>query len=194
MRNVFCHGAFITVIREDQGPFRYYIDNALKGALGSQGQLYGQGTCAQPLPDHVHGAMEIGTNAVHLINEANPGNAIAIRLSPDRLRLGLNASHRIEYHDAPIEDPKAPLHLSGEVHMPRSIDNVDAMVQPMAGSSGRGNGDPPFPFLSHPVHHRGAIIHIAQLIGATGIVENPLGKGCLTCIDMGDDSNIPDLL
>jgi hypothetical protein len=68
------------------------------------------------------------------------------------------------------------------------------MIQPLASSSGSGNGDPPLPFLRHPVHHRGTIIHVAYLIGTASIVKDPLGKRCFTRIDMSYNSYIPDLL
>ena len=138
--------------------------------------------------------MEIGTYAVHLVHEANPGNTVAIRLPPDRLRLGLNASHCIEDNNAPIEHPKTSFHLRGKVNMPRGVDNVDAMVHPLAGGSGSGNCYSPLSLLRHPVHHCSAIVHIAQLIGAAGIVKYPLSKCRFARIDMGNDTDIPDTL
>src|SRR5262249_28404858 len=48
--------------------------------------------------------------------------------------------------------------------------------------------------LFHPIHRRGPVVDLAELVGAAGVVEDPLGRGGLTRIDVRHDADIPDLL
>ena len=50
-----------------------------------QGQLQGDGIGAEPFADAVEGLCEIGAQAVHLVDEAEPGHPVAVGLAPDRL-------------------------------------------------------------------------------------------------------------
>jgi hypothetical protein len=71
-----------------------------------------------------------------------------------------------------------------------SINNIDAVVLPVTGSSRRRDGDTTLFFLLHPIHHCRSFIHIANLIGTTGIVKYPFGDGSLTGINVSDNSYI----
>ena len=39
-------------------------------------------------------------------------------------------------------------------------------------------------FLLHPVHNGCAFMHFADLVGPTGVIQDPLGRGGLTGIDV----------
>ena len=45
--------------------------------------------------------------------------------------------------------------------------------------------------LDHPVHNSRTLMHLAELIRAAGVVEDPFGYGGLTGIDVGDDADVP---
>jgi hypothetical protein len=68
------------------------------------------------------------------------------------------------------------------------------MVAPGAGRCGGGNCDSPLAFLFHPVHRRGAIVHLTHAMDSAGEVQNPLAERCFARIDMGHDPNIAELL
>ena len=74
------------------------------------------------------------------------------------------------------------------------VDDVDLVVAPVGGGGGGGDGDAPFFFLGHPVHSRGAFVHAANLADASGQIEGPFGNGGFTGVDVGDESDIADLL
>eukprot|EP00975_Prorocentrum_lima_P035824 7533339-Prorocentrum_lima.AAC.1 len=46
-------------------------------------------------------------------------------LAPDGLALRLDASDAIKDGDGAVEDTQGTLHLQGEVHVPRRVDDVD---------------------------------------------------------------------
>ncbi|MBA7567338.1 hypothetical protein ES708_09048 [subsurface metagenome] len=184
------HGRLIGVGFETPGLILHQVDDALKRSLAAQGQLHQQGLSPQHLFNHRNGALEISPHPVHLIDETDTGNFISIRLVPYRLRLRLDTGHGIEDHHPTIQHPQAALHLGGKVHMPRGIDDVDAVLLPVAGGRRRRDGNAPLLLLLHPVHHRRALIHLADFIGTTSVIEYALGDGGLTRVNVSDNSNI----
>ncbi len=141
--------------------------------------------------DRVH---EVRAGAVHLVDERDARDAVAVGLAPDGLGLRLDAGDRVEDGDSAIEDAQAPLDLDGKVHVPGRIDNVDPVVAPLRGGCGRRDGDAALLLLRHPVHRRGTLVHLAHLVGASGVVEDPLGRRGLARVDVGHDPDVPDVL
>src|SRR4029453_17035006 len=45
--------------------------------------------------------------------------------------------------------------------------------------------------LGHPVHGRGALVDLADLVDLLRVEEDPLGHGGLAGVDMRDDSDVP---
>ena len=80
--------------------------------------------------DFVHGAVEVGPFAVHLVDEGNAGDAIFIGLPPDRLALGLDAFAGAEHHHAAIEHAEAAFHLGRKIDVAGRVDEVDRIVVP----------------------------------------------------------------
>ena len=78
--------------------------------------------------------------------------------------------------------------------MARSIDDVDPMVAPKAGSGSRGNGDAPFLLLDHPVHGGRSFVHLTDFIVDPRIVEDPLRRRGLSRVDMGHNTDIAGLI
>ena len=76
-----------------------------------------------------------------LLTKQMRGTLVLVRLPPHRLRLRLDAGHRIEYDDAAVEHAQAPLHLDGEVDVAGRIDDVDLVRLPLGRRRGRGDRD-----------------------------------------------------
>ena len=177
----------------DQGPHVDQVDHAPEAALGPDGQLdHGHGGVEAVL-DHVHALVEVGPGAVHLVDEADPGDGVLVGLAPHRLGLGLDAGHRVEDGHGAVEHPQGALHLDGEVHVARGVDDVDHRVPPHAGGGGRGDGDAPLLLLGHPVHGGGALVDLTDLVVLAGVVEDPLGGGGLARVDVGHDPDVAGL-
>ena len=65
---------------------------------------------------------------------------------------------------------------------------------PEGGGRGRGDGDAALLLLLHPVHGRGAVVHLADLMRLAGIVEDALSRRRLSGIDVGHDAEIAIVL
>ena len=147
---------------------------------------------AEPVAHRLHGRVEVRARAVHLVDEGDARDAVAVGLPPDGLRLRLDAGHGVEDGDRAVEHAQAPLDLHGKVHVPGRIDNVDPVVPPLGRRGRRGDGDAALLLLRHPVHRRGALVHLAHLVGAAGVVEDPLGRRGLARVDVGHDPDVAD--
>ena len=171
-------------------PHADQIDNANKVVLDPDRQLQHQRTGAEAIADHRNTAREIGADPVHFIDKANPRNAVFVGLTPHRLGLRLDTGDRIENGYGAVEHAQATLHLDREINVARRIDDVDPMVCPETRGRGRRDRDAALLLLRHPIHRRGAFVHLADLIVAAGVVEDALGRCRLAGIDMGHDADV----
>ena len=78
------------------------------------------GTALQAVDDHVDAAVELGADAVHLVDEADARDAVLVGLPPDRLGLRLDAGDGVEHRDGAVEDAQRALDLDGEVDVARA--------------------------------------------------------------------------
>src|SRR3546814_8327349 len=78
----------------------------------------------------------------------------------------------------------------GEIDVAGRVDDVDAVIVPEARRSGRRDRDAPLLLLLHPVHGGGALMDLADLVGLAGVIEDALGRGRLTGIDVRHDADI----
>ena len=83
------------------------IDDADEIALDADRQLDDQRLGAQAVDDHLDAAVEIGADAVHLVDEADARHAVLVGLAPHRLRLRLDAGDAVEHRDRAVEHAQA---------------------------------------------------------------------------------------
>ena len=67
-------------------------------------------------------------------------------------------------------------------------------VTPLAGRGRRGDGDTALLLLLHPVHGGGAFVDFADLVSSAGVVEDALGRGGFTGINVGHDADVSHFL
>ena len=162
------------------------------------GSWSGNAFLRQAVADHPHAAIEVRADAVHLVREDDARNAVAIGLAPHRLRLRLDAGDGIEQRHGAVEHAQRTLDFDREVDVPRRIDDVDAVLDRRCASRSSGRGgrdrDAALLLLLHPVHRRGAFVHLADFVRLAGVVEDALGRSRLTGIDVGHDADIPIVL
>ena len=170
------------------------VDDAGEVALLADRDLDRQRVGAEAFAHRLDGAEEVGAGAVHLVDVGDPRDLVLVGLAPDGLGLGLYAGDRVEEGDRAVEHPEAALDLDGEVHVARRVDDVDAVVLPLARRRRGGDGDAALLLLLHPVHDRGALVDLAHLVGAAGVVEDALGGRRLTGIDVRHDADVACLL
>ncbi len=158
--------------------------------LGAPGQLQDQRDGVEPGDDHVDGAEEVRADPVHLVDEAHPRHGVLVRLPPDVLRLRLDAGDRVVDRDRAVEDAQGPLDLDGEVDVAGRVDDVDGVVAPGGLRRGGRDRDAALLLLLHPVHRRGAFVHLADLVVDPRVVQDPLGRGGLARVDMSHDPDV----
>ncbi len=195
-------GAELVVVQIEDGLLVDNVDLALELVFGAEGDEDGPGVGAELVAHLIDGVLEIGTDAVHLVDESDAGNAVLVGLAPDGFRLGLDAGDAAEDGDGAIEDAEGTLDLGGEVDVAGGVDDVDAEFLafvnlddalflargPEAGGGGGGDGDAALAFLLHPVGDGGAFMHFAHLVNGAGVEEDALGKRGFAGVDMGGDA------
>ena len=169
------------------------VDDAAEVGLDPPRQLDDQRGGAEPVGDHVHAAVELRADPVHLVDKADPRHAVPVGLPPDGLGLRLHARHAVEHGHGAVKHPQRPLHLHGEVHVPGRVDDVDRVIAPVRGGRGRGDGDAALLLLVHPVHGGRALMDLTDLVVDAGVEQNSLGGGRLARVDMRHDPDVADL-
>ena len=165
--------------------------NSLSAPIGS---CTTAGTGVEAVADHLDATPEVGADAVHLVDEAEPRHVVLVRLAPHRLGLRLDTGDRVEHRDRAVEDAQRSLDLDGEVDVAGRVDDVDLAVAPLRGRRGRRDRDAALLLLDHVVHHRRALVHLTDLVGPAGVVEDALGRRGLARVDVGHDPDVAGLL
>ena len=180
------------------------VDDTLEGILSTDGQLNGNSVALQAVMEHIQAALEVCTHDVHLVDIHHAGNMILVSLTPNGFRLGLNAALSAQNGHRTVQHTQGALHLNGEVHVARGINDVDTVlilgirlgivlslsVRPVAGGSSRSNGNTTLLLLCHPVHRSGTLVRFTDLVVNTGVVQDSLGGGGLTCVDVGHNADV----
>ena len=170
------------------------VDDAFEVALAADRQLDRQRIGAEPVHHRLHRVEEVGAGAVHLVDVGDPRHLVLVGLAPDGLRLRLDPGDGVEDGDGAVEDAQAALDLDREVDVAGRVDDVDPVALPLAGGRRGGDRDAAFLLLLHPVHDGGALVDLAHLVGAAGVVEDALGRRRLTGVDVRHDPDVARFL
>lgn len=150
---------------------------------------------AEALANGPNDVVKIRAHAIHLVDETNARHAVLVRLTPDGLGLRLHASYGVKHAYRAVQNAQRPFHFDGEVHVARRINDVDAVflakTVPRSRRRSAGNRDAALALLLHPIHGGGAFIHGTNLVGHTGIEQNPLRRRRFTGVDVRHDSDVP---
>ena len=170
------------------------VDNAPEVVLSAHRQLSGNCIRAQTILHRLNRMQEVGADAVILVDERDARNAIALGLTPNGLRLRLNASDGVENSNGAVENTEGTLDLSSEVNVARGVDDLEAIgfaiFLPEAGGSSSGNSYAALLFLNHPVHGGSAIVDLADFVRLARVVQDTLGRGGFAGIDVSHDAKV----
>ena len=170
------------------------VDDAAEAVLTADRHLNRCRLGSKTITDRSNRHIEVSTRRIHLVGEYDTRNMIFRSLTPNGFRLRLNTSLGIENRHRAIENTQRTLNFSGEVNVPRCIDDVDLAVLPVAGCSCRCNGNSTLTLLVHPVHLRSTIMGLADLVDFSSVVQDTLRCGCLAGINVGHDTNVANLV
>ena len=171
---------------------RVEVHEADEVLLFADGDDDGHGVGAERVLHLADHGEEVRAGAVELVDEGDAGHVVFFGLAPDGLRLRLDAADAAEERDGAVEDAQRALDLGGEVHVAGGVNQVDAVVAPVAGGGGGGDGDAALALLLHPVHRRVAVVHVADAVGAAGVEEDAFGAGGLAGINVRHDADVAD--
>ena len=168
----------------------HQVDDAVEVRAAAGGQLYRDGVGAELGVQLVHALGEVGAHAVHLVDEYQPRHRVGVGLFPHRFALRLHAGDRAEHRHRAVEHAQRALHLHGEVHVPRGVDDVDRVVAPDAVGGGRRDRDAALLFEIHPVHFGLTVMDFTKLVLAAGVVQDALGGGGLAGVNVSHDPDV----
>ena len=166
------------------------VNNTAEGILLAHRKLDRHRVCFEAFLDHFHYAVEIRARDVHLVDISHSRDLILVSLTPYGLRLRLHTALGTEHRNRSVKHAERPLHLYREIHVSGRIDDVDTVSLPKARRRGGGDGNTSFLFLLHPVHRRGAVMDLAELMGLSGIEKDPFRCRCFSRINMSHDTDI----
>ena len=168
----------------------HQVHQAHIAGLGADGNLDGHGVGLEPLLHHLHHAEEVRAHDVHLVDIRQPRHVVLAGLTPHGLALGLHAALGAEHADRAVQHAQGALDLHGEVHVAGRVYKVNLMAAPFTGRGRRRNGDAALLLLLHPVHRRHALVNLTDAVRAAGVVQDALGGGRLSGIDMRHDADV----
>ena len=144
----------------------------------------------EALAEGIDGMLEIGAHLINLVDKTNSGDAVFIGLTPDFFRLRLHTMNGVKHSHSAIQHTERPLDFSGEIHVARRINDVDANVAPGAGGSGGSDGDTALLLLLHPVHGGSAFVDLSDTMRLSCVEKNAFGRSGLAGIDVGHDADV----
>ena len=138
----------------------------------------------------------IGRVQIHFIEDGDDFKVVLQGQIKIRNRLSLNALRRIYDQQSPLTCCDGPGYLVAEVHVPRSIDQIEDKLLSIFGLVGHldsvaFDGNSPLPFEVHIVQC--LVLHLALSNGSSGL-EQAIGQGAFPVVDVGNDAEISDVI
>jgi hypothetical protein len=194
-RDVALDDLLAVVALEAERAHLHQVDHALELVLEADRDLHHDRVVLELLAQLLGHAGRVGAGAVALVDEGDARHAVAPHLPVDGDRLALHAGHRAQHQDGAIEHLEGALHLDGEVDVPRGVDDVDLMVEPLGVRRRALDRDPALALQLHRVHGGADAVLALHLVNgpdAPGVEEDPFGQRGLARIDVGADADVPD--
>jgi hypothetical protein len=144
----------------------------------------------QSSPDLVERSLRIGPAPVQLVEEEQGRHAQPFERPVEQGRLRLDALDRGDDKDRAIEDAQDALDLGDEVGVARRVEDVDREVADREGRDRGLDRDSALALELEAVGLGRALVDAADLRDGACGVEQALGEGGLTGVDVGEDAEV----
>ncbi len=172
----------------------HQVHHADELVLDADRQLQRQRDNVELLLQRVERAVEVGTRPIQLVDEDDARHVVTVRQAPVRLGLRLHAGHALDDEHGTIQHAQRAVHLDVEIDVARRVDDIDAVVLPLARNCGGGDRDAALTLLLHVVSRGVAVMHFANAVRHARVVQDTLGRRRLAGIDMRGDADVADLV
>jgi len=149
---------------------------------------------AEPIFDLIESAVKVGSFSIHFVDEGDSWNVIFIRLPPDGFALGFDSFSGREDNDSAVEYAQGAFDFGCEVDVTGRVDEVERMFLPIEGNACGLDGDSSFLFFGIVIGNGGALIDHSDFVYEVGVEEHSFGNGGFSCVDVGDDADVSDVL
>ena len=166
------------------------VDNSAEIILDTDWQHHHQRVCVEYLLDLFYHAVEVGAEAVHLVDENDTRDARFVGITPVGFRLGFHAAGAAEDADAAIEHLQGTIDFDGEVNVSGGVNNIQAMPVPFTAGGRRLNGDAAFLFLFHEVGGCFTVMYFAGFVDLAGEFQDTLCGRRFSRINVREDTDI----
>ena len=170
------------------------VHDALELLFSTDGHGDDTGSCTEDVFHLTNYFKEVCAGAVHLVDVTDTRHIVFVCLTPNGLRLRFHTTDCTVGSHGTVKHTKRTFHLSGEVHVSRSINQIELILisvpSPVGGSCSGGDGDTAFLFLRHPVHGCATVVHFTNFVSFTGVEEDTFGSGGFTGIDVRHDTDV----
>jgi hypothetical protein len=162
------------------------------GAAGAQpaGRGHRDDRRGQLLGDGLQHAPVVRATAVDLVHEHEGGDVEPLQRPHQHAGLRLHALHGRDHQHGAVEHVQHPFHLGDEVRVPGRVDQVDGDVADDEGHHRGLDRDAALPFQRQGVGLGAAVVDAADLVDDAGGVQQPLGQGRLTGVDVRQDPEV----
>ena len=142
--------------------------------------------------DLVHGSLGVGVGAVDLVHDHHDAQPALKGVRQHEAGLGLGALVGIDDEQGAVGHVEHAFHLATEVGMARGIDDVDLHAFVGDGDVLGKDGDAALALLIVGVED--ALFHLLVLTEDVGSPQKAVDQRGLAVVDVGDDSDIADVL
>ena len=101
-----------------------------------------------------------------------------------------NTLGRVEHHNTAIKDTQTSLNFSGEVDVPRGVDDIHAIAFPFGCHRGGYDRNTPFALLFHPIRYSVAVVNVADTISLPCVKQDSFGRRGFTGINVRDNTKV----
>ena len=150
---------------------------------------------ADQVDDLVFNFLGVGARQVHLVEHRNDFQIVLDGQIEVADGLSLNALGRVDHEQGALAGRDAAAHLVAEVYVARGVNQVDAkllgpaLVVHLDGVALDGDAA-----LALQIHVVEELVHLLARRHALGYVEQAVGQGALTVVDVGDDAEVPNVV